>query len=71
MNFTDHIYQLRRSFDLDSIAVDAVTLSRFLQNWLRHHILIQDMGYRPLFDRNVVTETVGLQFGDGLADRPI
>tara|TARA_B100000700_G_scaffold51995_1_gene55351 strand:- start:45 stop:389 length:345 start_codon:yes stop_codon:yes gene_type:complete len=71
VSYTDHIYQLRRSFDLDSAAVDTETLSRYLQNWLKHHILIQDLGYRPLFDRNLIVETVGLQFGHCLADRPM
>ena len=70
-SFTGHIYQLRRSFDLDPTAVDTETLSRYLQEWLKHNILIQDMGYRPLFDRNLIVETVGLQFGHCLADRPM
>ena len=70
-SFTGHTYQLRRSFDLDPTAVDTETLSRYLQEWLKHHILIQDMGYRPLFDRNLIVETVGLQFGHCLADRPM
>lgn len=69
--FTDHIYQLRRSFDLDSTAIDAEALSQYLKNWLNHHIMIQDMGYKSLFDGNQTVEAVGLEFGEGLADRDI
>lgn len=69
--FTDHVYQLRRSFDLDSTAIDPHALAEYLKNWLNHHIMIQDMGYKPLMQGNEIAEAVGLEFGDGLAERKL
>lgn len=69
--FTDHIYQLRRSYDLDSSLVDAGALASYLKNWLNHHILIQDMAYRPVIEGNTAAEDVGRAFGDGLSERAL
>ncbi|MBT5498242.1 MAG: hemerythrin family protein [Alphaproteobacteria bacterium] len=69
--FSDHVYQLRRSFDLDSTAIDSHALAEYLKNWLNHHIMIQDMGYKPQLEGNKVAETVGLEFGAGLAEREL
>ena len=69
--FTDHVYQLRRSFDLDSTAIDSHALVEYLKNWLNHHIMIQDMGYKPQLEGYKVAETVGLEFGAGLAEREL
>ncbi len=69
--FTDHVYQLRRSFDLDSTAIDPHALAEYLKNWLNHHIMIQDMGYKPQMQGNEVAEAIGLKFGDGLAEREL
>ena len=67
-SFTDHVYQLRREFELDATAIDAAALFEYLKTWLNHHILIQDMAYRPLVEGNEAVEAVGRQFGAGLSE---
>jgi hemerythrin len=62
---------LRRSFDLDSTAIDPHALVEYLKDWLNHHILIQDMGYKQQLEGNKAAETVGLEFGAGLAEREL
>lgn len=66
--FTDHVLALRREFELDATAIDAAALYEYLKAWLNHHILIQDMAYRPLFEGNDAVEAVGREFGAGLSE---
>ena len=48
-------------------------LLRFLTDWLNHHILLQDMAYRPLVGDGRDAERVALAFGEfnveGIASR--
>lgn len=67
--FTNHAYQLRREFDLDATAIDTAALSVYLRNWLNHHILIQDMQYKPCFTNAPEVDAVGRAFGPGLSER--
>lgn len=67
--FTDYVYRLRRDFELDATAIDPAALFDYLKSWLNHHILIQDMAYRPLFEGNAAVEAVGRAFGPGLSER--
>jgi len=67
--FTDHVYQLRREFEIDETSVDAGALSDYLKNWLNHHIMIQDMAYKGDFAGNPEVEEVGRAFGEGLSER--
>lgn len=66
--FTDHVYRLRRAFEIDATAIDAAELFDYLKSWLNHHILIQDMAYRPLFEGSASVEAVGRTFGPGLSE---
>ncbi len=41
----------------------------FLKDWLNHHILIQDMAYKPYAEGNDLAEKVARIFGAGLSER--
>ncbi len=43
-------------------------LLHYLKGWLNHHILIQDMAYKPYLEHNPVSNEVALAFGTTLAD---
>lgn len=47
-DFTRWIDRLRRRFEEGADAAAAVRLWEDLAVWLRHHILIQDMAFKPL-----------------------
>ena len=54
-DFVARIGELNRRFDADpedSAAVVNQALLTFLQDWLNHHILIEDMAYRSHVERN-------------------
>ena len=54
-DFVARISELNRRFDADpkeSAAVVNQALLTFLQDWLNHHILIEDMAYRAHVERN-------------------
>ncbi len=40
----------------------------YLKSWLNHHILIQDMAYKPYVQDNDWASKVSRVFGPGLAD---
>lgn len=49
-DFVSKIRDLNRRFDADpekSAEIVNADLLRFLQDWLSHHILVEDMAYRP------------------------
>lgn len=41
----------------------------FLKNWLNHHILIQDMAYKPYVQDNPRASDAARRFGSGLSDK--
>ena len=45
--FTRYIQAMRQRVHQELDAAIAVELHEYLTNWLRHHILIQDMAYKP------------------------
>ncbi len=54
-DFVARIREFHRRFDADpedSAAVVNQALLTFLQDWLNHHILIEDMAYRPHVERH-------------------
>ncbi|MCH7930611.1 MAG: hemerythrin family protein [Proteobacteria bacterium] len=66
--FTQHIYDLRdRRVRGIGPAITHESL-HYLRNWLNHHILIQDMAYKPYLEHNPLGNEVAQAFGPGLAD---
>ncbi len=64
-DFVDRINQLHRQFDEapeDTAAVVNEALLAFLEDWLNHHILIQDMAYRPYAERNPAAREAARSF---------
>lgn len=45
--FSKYVDGLRRAFDARRAGATASDLFDYLTDWLRHHILIQDMAYKP------------------------
>ncbi len=63
VEFTEHMYQLRgRQLSGAGPAIDN-ELVDYLKNWLNHHILILDMGYRSYVLDHPVAEQVAWAFG--------
>lgn len=63
--FTDYIGALARQIDAeDASAVDVVSdaLLSYLYDWLNHHILIQDMAYRPFAETDVAAKEAARNF---------
>lgn len=65
--FTRHIQALRQRVSDRLDAGVAAELYDYLTNWLRHHILIQDMAYKPFVidapELNAVAERVAPPIG--------
>jgi hemerythrin len=64
-DFVDRINQLHRRFDDDPEAAAEVvnrSLLEFLQDWLNHHILIEDMAYRPHVEQSPAARQAAKSF---------
>ncbi len=54
-DFVQRIQELTRQFDADPEDMAMIVnkdLLEFLRDWLNHHILIEDMAYRPTIENN-------------------
>ncbi len=66
--FTDRITRARERYRGGSDPAQTRELLEYLKLWLNHHILIQDMAYKPYAAGNPKVERVARSFGPGLAD---
>jgi hemerythrin len=64
-DFVDRINRLHRRFDdnpEEAATVVNEALLNFLQDWLNHHILIEDMAYRPHAEYNPAARNAAKSF---------
>ncbi len=66
--FTDRVYRARERYRGGSDPALTGELLEYLKLWLNHHILIQDMAYKPYAAGNRKVQRVARSFGPGLAD---
>ena len=66
--FTDRIYRARERYRGGADPALTRELLEYLKLWLNHHILIQDMAYKPYVEHNWWAREVSRVFGPGLAD---
>lgn len=69
--FTHQIRYTRDRYLRGEETEAAEKLLLFLKNWLRHHILVEDMAYRPLVEGNEEAIDVADNFGPGLNEKAI
>ena len=67
-SFTQRIYDLRERHARDPSAAMMHDLLDYLKDWLSHHILIQDMAFKPFAENNEAANEVARMFGPGLSD---
>ena len=71
--FTQYIYDLRDRSAREGDQVITKELLEYLKNWLNHHILIQDMAYKPYVENNAFADkaasALGSWFEEGGEDR--
>lgn len=68
-NFINYIKGLRDEFTAETAQEIADDLADYLKDWLSHHILIQDMAYRPYAEGNADATRIAAAFGPGLFDK--
>ena len=64
-DFIERIREVTGRFDADpedSARVVNTELLDYLKNWLSHHILIEDMAYRPFVERNAIAKQAAKSF---------
>lgn len=64
-DFIQRIQEVTQRFDADPEAASTVVndeLLGFLRDWLNHHILIEDMAYRPFVENSAVAKDVAKRF---------
>lgn len=64
-DFIKRIQEVTQRFDADPPAASTVVndeLLGFLKEWLNHHILIEDMAYRPYVESSMVAKDVAKRF---------
>ncbi len=61
--FTQAIYEMRDRFAREGDQTMTAELPDYLKNWLNHHILIQDMEYKPYVQNNAFADKVARAFG--------
>lgn len=67
--FVAYIRGLRERFAAETATDLAGDLAGYLKDWLNHHILIQDMAYRPYAEGNRSAAKAAEAFGPGLFDK--
>lgn len=66
-DFVEELNELAAAFDARRDPALAADLAAFLQRWLTHHILVEDMAYRPLVQGNATAREACRRF----AGRPL
>ena len=64
-DFVERINHLHRRFDEDPEEAAAIVneaLLSFLRDWLKHHILVEDMAYRPHAEHNPAAREAAKSF---------
>ncbi len=64
-DFIKQIQEVTEHFDADAEAASTMIkdeLLSFLREWLNHHILIEDMAYRPYVESSTVAKDVAKRF---------
>lgn len=65
-SFARYIYRARDMYLGEANLAMAHALRDYLRNWIEHHILVSDMGYRPYVMDNPVAKEAARDFGPGL-----
>ena len=66
--FTRRIKEVRDRYARNADPALIRGLLEYLKDWLIHHILIQDMAYKPYVEHNCCAGEVSRVFGPGLAE---
>lgn len=61
--FTQAIYEMRDRYAREGDQTMTAELPDYLKNWLNHHILLQDMAYKPYVQNNALAHKVARVFG--------
>ena len=61
--FTQAIYEMRDRYAREGDQTMTAELPDYLKNWLNHHILVQDMAYKPYVQNNAFADKVAWAFG--------
>ena len=61
--FTQAIYEMRDRYAREGDQTMTAELPDYLKNWLNHHILLQDMAYKPYVQNNAFADKVARAFG--------
>ena len=61
--FTQAIYEMRDRYAREGDQTMTTELPDYLKNWLNHHILVQDMAYKPYVQNNSLAHAVARVFG--------
>lgn len=60
---TQEVMDWQKRFRVDAESVVPMDMLHFLKGWLNHHILLQDMAYRPFVEGNPAANTVAEAYG--------
>ncbi|MGZ8409471.1 MAG: bacteriohemerythrin [Hyphomicrobium sp.] len=60
---TQEVRDWQKRFRADAESVVPMGMLHFLKGWLNHHILLQDMAYRPFVEGNPAANTVAEAYG--------
>lgn len=63
-DLTREVLDLEKRFADDPDALRIEEMQEFLRDWLNHHILLQDMAYRPYCENNPNAAAAAERFGD-------
>lgn len=66
--FTKYVYEMRERYSQEADVAIIRELLDYLKTWLNHHILVQDMAYKPYVEHNRWAREVSCVFGPGLAE---
>ena len=60
---TQEVRDWQQRFHVDAACVVPADMLHFLKGWLNHHILLQDMAYRPFVEGNPKADSVAEAYG--------